>query len=142
MTSGLVSVMPHACSTNTPSMSWNFWIVAWRGRAAREHHLELELDRSSFALLVSSQARKLSQIVGMPPALVQPSVSSSRWMLSGSSFRTGQHEFGRPSRRENGIDQALAWNSGTMTRMESLVWNAMPSAAQAAKACSSVERWL
>ena len=38
--------------------------------------------------------------------------------------------------------QALAWKSGTTTRKESRPESAAPSTAQAAKACSTVERWL
>ena len=54
-------------------------IVVARGAAVPPEKIifSFSFDRSSLPLLASSQARKLSQIVGMPPAFVQASCSSS-----------------------------------------------------------------
>ena len=63
-------------------------------------------------------------------------------MLSGSSFGPGSTSFAPAIAPENGMLQAFAWNRGTMTRIVSCAPKANPSAAQAANACSKVERWL
>ena len=84
---------------------------------------------SALVLLASTQARKLSQMVGNAERLGAALRLHQHVEAFGVELRPGQHHLGaRTSPPENGRLQALAWNSGTTIRIESRAVSASASA--------------
>ena len=135
--SGLISVIPHACSMYTPWRSSKA-CISDSGTAEPPHVTLRSVEKSTS---FSSAWRSTSMnTVGTPPAMVTFSCSISPHSGSACRKRPGMIRSAPTRPAWCARPHALAWNMGTIGRIRSAELAPIDSAMPAPMACSTVER--
>jgi hypothetical protein len=108
--SGLVSVMPQACTTCTPWRSWKDCTMAG-GQA--EPPMMVRRMVLNFSPLASTCASSPCHTVGTPADTVTPSASNSACSDAPSSRGPGNTSLAPTMHAMYGMPQAFTWNMGT-----------------------------
>jgi hypothetical protein len=114
--SGLVSVMPHACSTCTSKRSWNARIIA--GGQAEPPITVRRIVRKPRPL-ASTCASRPFHTVGTPAESVTDSSSNNSCSDLPSSQGPGKTSFAPTMQATYGMPHAFTWNIGTTGRIVS-----------------------
>src|SRR5262249_797237 len=107
---GLISVMPQACSTWTPYFSWNSLIIAG-GQA--DPPITVRFMVENLKLFDSVYASSPCHTVGTPADNVTFSVSNNSYSDLPSSAAPGMTSFAPTIAAAYGRPHALTWNIGT-----------------------------